>query len=148
MPIFDFMCACGHLEKDVEQGIHDEHTMVCYCGRTMQQDFGDYKPPMVFGELPTRGCWNGYYDPNLGAKIHSKKQRDDLMRAKGLTEFHMEPDQARMHEEVKYIQKNAKGGETRRAINKMADKLAKEKSEAVTASIIDPIVDRTLASLS
>jgi len=125
----------------------DSHTFVCpECGEPMWQDFFGYRPPAIMGDLPTTGNWN-YYDIGLGAKIESKRQRDDLMKRKGLVEFHMEQDQARMHEEVKYTQKHAPKGEIRRAVNKMAGDLKKQKEEARVSQVIDKVVDRAVARL-
>ena len=145
MPHYDFECDCGEVVLDVYQGMSDAHTQVCPgCGEMMRQI---YHSPIITGDLPTIGCWTGYYDPQLGEHITSAQQRKDLMKKKGLEDFNMGDEQARMHKEVEYIREHAPKNEASGAINMLAAETKTKQDERYIAAVTDPVIDKVVGAL-
>jgi len=152
MPLYDFRCECGYLAQNIPQRITSPHTMTCPCGLEMKQDYSDYNPPMIFGELPTTGFLaGGYYDDQLGAEITGKAQRKELMKKKGLRDFEMGSEQAHMHKETEYIAKHAPEKDIRREVGKVANefdtKFKEKQADTYAKEHIDPVVDAMVAQL-
>jgi putative FmdB family regulatory protein len=150
MPLYDYRCECEQRVLNVEQGMSDPHVYLCpRCGNEMAQDFSDYQPPRIMGDLPTTS-WlaGGYFDSQLNAYIESSGQRKDLMERQGLEDFSMEPEQSGMHQEAEYIRKHAPKREAGGAINMLAEETRAKMDGRYVDSVIDPVIDKAVGSLS
>jgi len=149
MALYDYICdGCGARVNDVVCPMSEvtAHVEPCpECGLEMRRLFN---VPALTGDLPTRGVYNGYYDPQLRAHIYSKNQRKRLMEQRGLKEFEFSPEEKRVHEEANYITKHAPDPATaRRAVNEMAAEVIKKHEERVADQVVSKVVDSAVGSL-
>jgi hypothetical protein len=119
--IYTYICPCCSELREEVQGINEPHVLKCMCGMDMDRHWKS-SLPNIAGDTVAAGCDQRGYDETLGEYIHSRGQRRELMKKKGLEPYTPEPEQKAFRKELLYNTKHGKNdpslGQTQVAIQR------------------------------
>jgi len=84
MPIFEYTCECGKHYEELQN--EASRHIGCTCGKRANRVYSTFRTIVDF-----RDGW----DAGMGAYVDTKRQRETLLREKGLSKAEDSPDKGR-----------------------------------------------------
>jgi hypothetical protein len=105
--VYTYICPfCSELREEIQE-INEPHVLKCECGMDMDRHW-KADLPSIAGDTVAHGCDQRGYDETLGCYIHSRGQRRELMKQKGLEPYTPDPEQKAFRQDMLYDIKHGK----------------------------------------